>query len=283
MKCWRGNAGAEELRYFCEHGRFRVSLAPFVILPGPHGYSVQLLGVPEAAIRKEYKAMLTRLCPIKHLWCLPEDPSQRLISLLRLRKERRTHESVGSRISRHDPSGLGRSHAGVEFLSRTTKFGTQATVPVRFPRIAASACTRRTVSTTRGLIRTFSLLAAARSRHWTCWAIPSHSPFWLIVDPARAGSAVCPHRLAATWGRWTLARLPGCGALGCPGSPRPVWRRGQHRTCLRGSKSADRGAASSGVDFGIAVAGSFAEQEHGASHRTGDGIRATAAVWDGPP
>ena len=62
----------EELRYFAEHGRWRQSPDPFVILHGPHGYMVQMLGVTEtAAITKEYAVMLGRLCAIKQTWCLP--------------------------------------------------------------------------------------------------------------------------------------------------------------------------------------------------------------------
>jgi hypothetical protein len=45
---------------------------PFIIMPGPHGYSVQLLGAVEgAAVTKQYEEMLARLCRIKDLWCLP--------------------------------------------------------------------------------------------------------------------------------------------------------------------------------------------------------------------
>ena len=41
-------------------------------MPGPHGYSVQLLGAVEAAaVTKQYEEMLARLCRIKDLWCLP--------------------------------------------------------------------------------------------------------------------------------------------------------------------------------------------------------------------
>jgi hypothetical protein len=44
---------------------------PFVILHGPHGYHIQLLGKAEAAaITKEYEPMLARLCTIKSAWCL---------------------------------------------------------------------------------------------------------------------------------------------------------------------------------------------------------------------
>jgi len=48
------------------------SLYPFVILHGPHGYSVQFLGVTEtAAVNREYGEMLARLCSVKQAWCLP--------------------------------------------------------------------------------------------------------------------------------------------------------------------------------------------------------------------
>ncbi len=46
---------------------------PFVIMPGPHGYIIQFLGLTErAAINKEYEEMLARLCKIKDVWCLPK-------------------------------------------------------------------------------------------------------------------------------------------------------------------------------------------------------------------
>jgi hypothetical protein len=46
---------------------------PFVIMPGPHGYMIQLLDLTErAAINKEYEEMLGRLCKIKEVWCLPK-------------------------------------------------------------------------------------------------------------------------------------------------------------------------------------------------------------------
>jgi hypothetical protein len=45
---------------------------PFVILHGPHGYSIQHLGQAEtASITKEYEEMLARLCEIRKEWCLP--------------------------------------------------------------------------------------------------------------------------------------------------------------------------------------------------------------------
>jgi len=50
---------------------------PFVILHGPHGYSIQLLGVTEkAAVVKEYEEMLAQLCKIKEAWCLPKSKAQ---------------------------------------------------------------------------------------------------------------------------------------------------------------------------------------------------------------
>ncbi|HEY0669487.1 MAG TPA: hypothetical protein VGD22_14990 [Sphingobacteriaceae bacterium] len=50
---------------------------PFVILHGPHGYSIQFLGQTESeAVRKEYKELLARLCEINKEWCLPVAESQ---------------------------------------------------------------------------------------------------------------------------------------------------------------------------------------------------------------
>lgn len=50
---------------------------PFVILPGPHGYSIQFLGQAESeAVRKEYKELLEQLCKINKEWCLPVSGSQ---------------------------------------------------------------------------------------------------------------------------------------------------------------------------------------------------------------
>jgi hypothetical protein len=52
-------------------------MEPFVILHGHHGYMIQPLGVTErAAVNKEYAEMLTRLCKIKDVWCLPKDKVQ---------------------------------------------------------------------------------------------------------------------------------------------------------------------------------------------------------------
>jgi hypothetical protein len=50
---------------------------PFVILHGPHGYSVQFLGEAESeAIRKEYKKLLEHLCEINKEWCVPAAEGQ---------------------------------------------------------------------------------------------------------------------------------------------------------------------------------------------------------------
>ncbi len=50
------------------------SMNPFVIMPGHHGYMIQLLGQTEkAAINKEYADMLAKLCKIKDVWCLPKE------------------------------------------------------------------------------------------------------------------------------------------------------------------------------------------------------------------
>ena len=46
---------------------------PFVTMPGPYGYIIQLMGLTErAAIVKQYQEMLGRLCNIKKAWCLPK-------------------------------------------------------------------------------------------------------------------------------------------------------------------------------------------------------------------
>lgn len=50
---------------------------PFVIFHGPHGYTIQFLGLTErAVINKEYEEMLARLCKIKEAWCLPNPKGQ---------------------------------------------------------------------------------------------------------------------------------------------------------------------------------------------------------------
>ena len=50
---------------------------PFVIFHGPHGYTIQFLGLTErAAINKEYEEMLAKLCKIKEVWCLPKPKGQ---------------------------------------------------------------------------------------------------------------------------------------------------------------------------------------------------------------
>ena len=63
----------EVMQYYIQHGRWPASPAPFVIMPGPHGYHIQMLGVTEAAaIAKEHEAMLSQLCKITDVWCLPK-------------------------------------------------------------------------------------------------------------------------------------------------------------------------------------------------------------------
>jgi hypothetical protein len=53
---------------------------PFIIMPGPHGYMIQLFGLTErAAINKEYEEMLTRLCKIKEVWRLSKPTAQKSI------------------------------------------------------------------------------------------------------------------------------------------------------------------------------------------------------------
>jgi hypothetical protein len=53
------------------------SMDPFVIFHGPHGYTIQFLGLTErAAINKEYEEMLARLCKIKDAWCMPKPKGQ---------------------------------------------------------------------------------------------------------------------------------------------------------------------------------------------------------------
>ena len=48
-------------------------MVPFVIMPGPHGYFIQMLGLKEKeAINREYEEMLAKLCNIKDAWCLPQ-------------------------------------------------------------------------------------------------------------------------------------------------------------------------------------------------------------------
>jgi hypothetical protein len=53
------------------------SMYPFVIMPGPHGYIIQRMGLTErAVINKEYEEMLGRVCKIKEVWCLPNEKGQ---------------------------------------------------------------------------------------------------------------------------------------------------------------------------------------------------------------
>ncbi len=62
----------EQLHYYSEHGHWPDTPYPFVILHGPHGYFIQFVGATEReAIAKEYEGMLSQLCKIKEVWCLP--------------------------------------------------------------------------------------------------------------------------------------------------------------------------------------------------------------------
>lgn len=62
----------EQFQHLVQHGRWPDTPYPFLILHGPHGYMVQFQGVEERdAITKEYGEMLSRLCKIKDVWCLP--------------------------------------------------------------------------------------------------------------------------------------------------------------------------------------------------------------------
>jgi hypothetical protein len=63
---------AEQFGYLAQHRHWPGSVYPFVILQGPHGYTVQFLGTTErAAMTDQYKEMLAKLCAIKDVWCLP--------------------------------------------------------------------------------------------------------------------------------------------------------------------------------------------------------------------
>ena len=69
-----GRPSPEQFRYLMEHRHWPGSVYPFVILNGPHGYTVQFLGTTEReAVTKEYTEMLVKLCKIKDVWCLPSE------------------------------------------------------------------------------------------------------------------------------------------------------------------------------------------------------------------
>jgi hypothetical protein len=69
-----GRPSPEQFRYLMEHRHWPGSVYPFVILNGPHGYTVQFLGTTEReAVTKEYTEMLAKLCKIKDVWCLPSE------------------------------------------------------------------------------------------------------------------------------------------------------------------------------------------------------------------
>jgi hypothetical protein len=54
-----------------------MSMYTFIIIPGPHGYIIQSLGLTETAvIIQEYKEMRERLCKIKEVWYLPKETGQ---------------------------------------------------------------------------------------------------------------------------------------------------------------------------------------------------------------
>ena len=64
---------AEEFSYLTQHRHWPRDQHPFVILTGPHGYTVQFLGETErAALTQQYRGMLAELCKIKEVWCLPK-------------------------------------------------------------------------------------------------------------------------------------------------------------------------------------------------------------------
>lgn len=46
---------------------------PFLLFPGRHGYSIQMVGIAEReAINKEHAQLIERLCKLRAAWCLPE-------------------------------------------------------------------------------------------------------------------------------------------------------------------------------------------------------------------
>jgi putative intracellular protease/amidase len=97
---------------------------------------------------------------------------------------------------------------------------------------------------------------------------------------ARWVCSVCTGSLA-TRGGWTVAGLPCRRALGCPGSPQPIWRRAQQRTCLRRPQSTHRRRHHSGHRLRHRNGRAMGRPEHGTSRRAAPGIRAPTAVWDG--
>ncbi len=49
------------------------SAYPFIILQGPHGYSIQAIGTEErASINKTYESMLAQLCQLNSKWCISQ-------------------------------------------------------------------------------------------------------------------------------------------------------------------------------------------------------------------
>ena len=71
------NPKPEQFHYLMQHGHWPNGIYPFVILHGPHGYSVQFLGETDRArLNKQYQGMLARLCKMKGVWCLPTSKGQ---------------------------------------------------------------------------------------------------------------------------------------------------------------------------------------------------------------
>ena len=69
--------GAKPEIQFKDTGMYVYTPYPFVIMPGPHGYMIQLVGLTErTVINKGYEEMLARLCKIKEAWCLPKEKGQ---------------------------------------------------------------------------------------------------------------------------------------------------------------------------------------------------------------
>ena len=98
---------------------------------------------------------------------------------------------------------------------------------------------------------------------------------------ARWVCSVCTGSLAAG-GRRPAARLPCGGALGRAGSPGAIRRRAQQRARLRRSQPDHRGRHHGGCRLRYHGGGTLGGREHGARHRAHHGVRAAAAVWNGP-
>ena len=81
---WVGTFNLPHIMYYAPDvsnedigGKPGMSMYPQVIIPGPHGYIIQPLGLTErAAINKEYEEMLARLCKIKEGRARPRCPAR---------------------------------------------------------------------------------------------------------------------------------------------------------------------------------------------------------------